>query len=128
MKTLTKSKSAAATATAEERRRERRARIALSARVRPSDPQGGDFEEICVTINASRGGLYFLTDRLDYKKGMRLFVNFPYTPQMGDFTSTFLAEIVRVERKSGGKIGVALHTLGGVNLKSIPDGKGLSRK
>jgi hypothetical protein len=125
-KTTTATRTAAATAA--ERRRERRARLTMPARVRPSDPKDGDFDEVCLTINASRGGLFFLSDRDDYEQGLRVFLTFPHSELPDPFSSNYLAEVVRVERKANGKLGVALRILTGVNLQPGSSFGGPSRK
>jgi hypothetical protein len=46
-------------------------------RVRPSDREVEHFEELPVSANVSKQGIYFHTNRSDYCKGMRLFITFP---------------------------------------------------
>src|ERR1700737_926604 len=58
------------------KRRSRRAKIAGPLRVRPSDPRDEHFEDLPVSVNASKEGIYFTTRRSSYYKGMRVFVTF----------------------------------------------------
>ena len=60
-----------------EKRRSRRAKIARTVRVRLSDPKDEHFEDLPVSINASREGVSFETRRSTYYPGMRVFVTFP---------------------------------------------------
>ena len=60
-----------------EQRRGRRAKLARTLRVRPSEPRDEHFEDLPLTVNASREGVYFTTRRETYYPGMRVFVTFP---------------------------------------------------
>ncbi len=62
-----------------EQRRSRRAKMAKLLRVRPSEPPEDHFEDLPISVNASREGIYFTTRRNSYYKGMRVFVTFPFT-------------------------------------------------
>ena len=57
-----------------EKRLSRRAKISRPLRVRPSDPDVEHFEELLVSVNVSKQGIYFHTRRTDYQEGMRLFI------------------------------------------------------
>ena len=46
-----------------EQRRSRRAKIAKPLRVRPSDPRDEHFEDLPISVNASKEGIYFTTRR-----------------------------------------------------------------
>jgi PilZ domain len=94
-----------------EQRRSRRAKIAKPLRVRPSDPRDEHFEDLPVSINASKEGIYFHTRRPNYYKGMRLFVTFPFTSSHDPMNCEYVAEVVRVENLPNGRFGIA------VNLK-----------
>jgi hypothetical protein len=76
-------------------------------RVRPSDPDNEHFEEILVTTNESKHGLYFHTNRSDYYKNMRLFVTFPFTAN-DPMRCEYLAEVVRVESLPNNRFGIAV--------------------
>ena len=44
-----------------EKRQSRRAKIARTVRVRPSEPRDEHFEDLPISINASKEGIYFKT-------------------------------------------------------------------
>lgn len=90
-------------------RRSRRAKIAKPLRVRPSEPRDDHFEDLPVSINASKEGIYFHTRKTNYYKGMRVFVTFPYTSAHDPMNCEYVAEVVRVESLANGRFGVALH-------------------
>ena len=48
-------------------------------RVRPSGPDDQHFEELLVSTNVSKHGIYFHAHRSDYYQNMRLFMTFPFT-------------------------------------------------
>jgi hypothetical protein len=91
-----------------ELRRNRRAKIAKPMRVRPSEPRDEHFEDLPVSVNASKDGIYFLSRRSNYYKGMRVFVTFPFTSNHDPMNCEYVAEVVRVEPLQNGKFGVAL--------------------
>lgn len=90
-------------------RRSRRAKIAKPLRVRPSEPRDDHFEDLPISINASKEGIYFHTRKSNYYKGMRVFVTFPYTSPHDPMNCEYVAEVVRVENLANGRYGVALH-------------------
>jgi hypothetical protein len=92
-----------------QQRRSRRAKIAKPLRVRPSEPRDDHFEDLPVSINASKEGIYFHTRRSNYYKGMRVFVTFPFTSAHDPMNCEYVAEVVRVEKLPNGRFGVALH-------------------
>jgi len=92
-----------------EQRRSRRAKIAKPLRVRPSDPRDEHFEDLPVSVNASKEGIYFHTRRSNYYKGMRVFVTFPFTSPHDPMNCEYVAEVVRVENLANKRFGVALH-------------------
>jgi hypothetical protein len=49
--------------------------------------------------------------RSEYYKGMRLFITFPFTFAQDPMACEYLAEVVRVERVSRERVGVAVHLL-----------------
>lgn len=99
-----------------EKRHSRRAKIAKPLRVRPSDPRDDHFEDMPVSANASREGIYFTTRRQGYYKGMRVFVTFPYASANDPANSEYMGEIIRVEELPNGKFGVAVHLKMSLNL------------
>jgi len=88
-----------------EQRRSRRAKISKPLRVRPSEPRDEHFEDVPVSVNASKEGIYFLTRRPNYYKGMRLFVTFPFASPHDPMNCEYMAEGVRVENLSHGRFG-----------------------
>lgn len=87
----------------------RRAKIAKPLRVRPSEPRDEHFEDLPVSINASKEGIYFHTRRASYYKGMRVFVTFPFSSAHDPMNCEYVAEVVRIEQLANGRLGVALH-------------------
>lgn len=101
-----------------DKRRSRRAKIAKPLRVRPSEPRDVHFEDLPVSINASKEGIFFQTRRDNYYKGMRVFVTFPFSSQHDPMNCEYVAEVVRVEQLPNNRFGVALHLLMTVNYSS----------
>jgi len=101
-----------------EKRRSRRVKIAKPLRVRPSEPRDEHFEDIPISVNASKEGIYFQTRRENYYKGMRVFVTFPFTSQHDPMNIEYVAEVVRVENLPNNRFGVALHLLMTVGFSS----------
>ena len=101
-----------------EKRRSRRAKIAKPLRVRPSEPRDEHFEDLPISINASKEGIYFHTRRSNYYKGMRVFVTFPFSSAHDPMNCEYVAEVVRVEPLPNARFGVALHLLMTVNYSS----------
>jgi PilZ domain len=91
-----------------ELRRARRAKISRQVRVRPSDPRDDHFEDLPVSANASKHGIYFVSRRSKYYKGMRVFVTFPFTSAHDPMNCEYLAEVVRVESLPKNRFGVAV--------------------
>lgn len=91
-----------------EKRRSRRAKITKPLRVRPSEPRDEHFEDLPISVNASKEGIYFQTRRSNYYKGMRLFVTFPFSSAHDPMNCEYVAEVVRVEKLANGRYGVAL--------------------
>jgi len=109
-----------------EKRRYRRAKIAKPLRVRPSDPRDEHFEDLPVSINASKEGIYFHTRRPNYYKGMRLFVTFPFASAHDPMNCEYVAEVVRVESLPNGRFGIAVHLKLTVNYGGAPGSIGPS--
>ena len=91
-----------------ELRRARRAKISRQVRVRPSDPRDDHFEDLPVSANASKHGIYFVSRLSNYYKGMRVFVTFPFTSAHDPMNCEYLAEVVRVESLPKNRFGVAV--------------------
>jgi hypothetical protein len=101
-----------------DKRRSRRAKIAKPLRVRPSEPRDEHFEDLPVSVNASKEGIYFQTRRESYYKGMRVFVTFPFSSHHDPMNCEYVAEVVRVESLPNNRFGVALHLLMTVNYSA----------
>jgi hypothetical protein len=101
-----------------EKRRNRRAKIAKPLRVRPSEPRDDHFEDLPVSVNASKDGIYFQTRRDDYYKGMRVFITFPFTSAHDPMNCEYVAEVVRIDKLPNNRFGVAVHLLMTVNYSS----------
>ena len=56
-----------------------RAKVGRKLRIRPSDLDIEHFEEVLVSTNVSKQGIYFQTRLDSYRVGMRLFVTYPFT-------------------------------------------------
>ncbi len=100
------------------KRRSRRAKIAKPLRVRPSEPRDEHFEDMPISVNASKEGIYFHSRRSNYYKGMRVFVTFPFTSAHDPMNCEYVAEVVRVETLPNGRFGVALHLVMTMNFNS----------
>ena len=108
-----------------EHRRSRRAKIAKPLRVRPSEPRDEHFEDLPISVNASKDGIYFHTRRPNYYKGMRVFVTFPFSSPHDPMNCEYIGEVVRVETLAHGLFGVALHLKLSMNYSSnAPGGAG----
>jgi hypothetical protein len=91
------------------KRSSRRAKIARPVRVRPSDPRDEHFEDVPVSVNASKDGIYFTSRRKSYYKGLRVFVTFAFSSPHDPMNCEYVADVVRVEELPNSKIGVAVH-------------------
>ena len=114
---------------ANERRSTRRCKITQLMRIRPSDPERDNFEDLRGSMSVSRTGVYFQTSEVAYELGMRLFVTMPYTQGAMSMSHEYLAEVVRVEPMSNGMIGIGfkyLMQMGSVSNHSY--GISVSRK
>ena len=101
-----------------ELRRGRRAKMARPMRVRPSEPRDDHFEDLPNSVNASKHGIYFVSKRSTYYKGMRVFVTFPYTSAHDPMNSEYLAEVVRIDILPNNKFGIAVDLKLTVNMSS----------
>ena len=99
-----------------QKRRSRRVKMSRPVRVRPSEPRDDHFEDLIVSVNASKEGIYFYTRRAGYYKGMRVFVTFPYTSGHDPMNCEYVAEVVRVEDLPNNKFGVAVDLKMSMNL------------
>jgi hypothetical protein len=94
-----------------ERRRNTRLKLAQVVRVRPSDPDLQDFDEILPTSNTTRESVYFASKNKFYRMGMRLFVTYPYSEAPGSINREFVAKVVRIDELGGGRRGIAVQIL-----------------
>jgi hypothetical protein len=99
-------------------RTNRRAKIARPVRVRPSEPRDDDFEDLPISVNTSKEGIYFATRLRSYYPGMRVFVTFPYSSPDDPMNREYVAQVLRVEPLENGKTGVAVHLKMGVNFNA----------
>jgi hypothetical protein len=110
-----------------DKRRSRRAKIAKPLRVRPSEPRDEHFEDLPISVNASKEGIYFHTRRSNYYKGMRVFVTFPFSSQHDPMNCEYVGEVVRVETLPNGRFGVALYLSMTLNYGAGPPPGSISR-
>jgi hypothetical protein len=94
-----------------DRRYVRRVRLRQPIKVRPASPKDGDFEDIRETENASKRGIYFLTEVTGYFVGMRVYVALPYSSSANPKSREYFGQIIRVERTTTEKRGVAVQFL-----------------
>jgi hypothetical protein len=92
-------------------RRSPRIKVAKPLRVRPSEARDGSFEDIPISVNASKQGIFFTTQRATYYPGMRVYVIFPYASPEDQKSAEYLAEVKRIENLPEGEFGVAVHLL-----------------
>jgi CheY-like chemotaxis protein len=99
---------AQATATQQaDRRRRKRAKITAQVQIRAiNSPE--PFEEVCKSVDVSRDGLLFTTNRAGYWKGQRLDVTFPYSNAAAALNQAQQADVVRVQEASGGQWSIAV--------------------
>jgi hypothetical protein len=94
-----------------EKRINPRAKLSRMLRVRPSEGDADPFEELPITTNVSKRGIYFHTNLQNYRVGMRLFVTYPFTFVNDPMKSEYLAEVVRVEQLADSRFGIAIRLL-----------------
>ena len=94
-----------------ERRGSRRCKITQLMRIRPSDPERPDFDDIRGTLSVSRSGVYFQSSEPAYEVGMRLFVSMPYSKEPAAMTREYLAEVVRRDPLPNGLFGIGFKIL-----------------
>jgi PilZ domain len=90
----------------QEHRASRRVKVSRPLLARPSDPKYK--EEVRVTLNTSRDGLYFRTRAKHYHVGMRVSVILGYVPN-DRCNSTSLGKVVRIDRLEDGSFGIAVY-------------------
>lgn len=93
---------------AAERRRRRRVKVSAAVRVRSTDPNAEPFTDVATTIDVSRDGILFQTERRDFSKGMSVGVTFPYSTAQGALNVEQPAQVVRTMELGDEKFGVAV--------------------
>jgi hypothetical protein len=112
-----------------ERRGSRRCKITQLMRIRPSDPEKENFDDMRGTISVSRSGVYFQTSETGYEIGMRLFVTMPYSHEAHAMSREYLAEVVRVDVLANSMTGVGFKILMEIGMQaSAYSSNSLSRK
>lgn len=101
-----------------ERRRSRRVQMKQPMRVRPSNPQDGNFEELGKTKDVSQDGIYFVTQRDSYVEGMRLYVTVPYHAPFSPQNYEYLGQVARVDNLGNDQKGIAVRFLSSNAKKS----------
>src|SRR5260370_7125187 len=104
----------------ENRRRNPRARISLPIRVRSADFVDNQVDEVLATINMSRGGLCFSSQRGSYHRGMKVLLTIPFRDFVADAGPDERAEVVRVEHLKDGRAGVAVRLLKSTEARAHP--------
>lgn len=89
-------------------REEHRAKITQPVRVHAQSRS--DETEVCRTLNVSKSGLYFLTARHHYFVGLHVHLVLGFRD--GDpILKEWVGEVLRVERLSDGRSGIAVRIL-----------------
>ena len=101
-----------------ERRGSRRCKITQLMRIRPSDPEKENFDDMRGTLSVSRSGVYFQTSETTYEIGMRLFVTMPYSHEAHAMNREYLAEVVRVDALPNGMTGVGFKILMEIGMQA----------
>ncbi|MBI2956609.1 MAG: PilZ domain-containing protein [Acidobacteria bacterium] len=99
-----------------ERRGHGRSPLRMPIRVRGEAP-GVTIDEFNKTENVARGGICFLS-RYPYFKGLKLVVTYPHSSAPGAINQDYPAEVVRVDEREGGRVGVAVKFLVSLGKKT----------
>ena len=91
-----------------ERRRRKRVKVSAQIRVRATDAKVDAFTEIATSVDVSRDGILFATDRRDFWKGMSVGVTFPFSSAPNALNAEEPAEVVRTLELPDNKLGVAI--------------------
>ena len=100
-----------------DKRRSRRIRIGQPLKIRASDPKDAGVEEVNITRNVSREGIYFVSPIRTYTEGMRLYVTVPHHNPRDLKDREYLGQVVRVDRLAEEQYGVAIQFLAEVKPK-----------
>ena len=69
------------------------------------------FQDAPISVNVSRGGLYFTTRRESYHEGMQLLLTFPFAGRDDPRNSDYLGRVARVEQLANGRFGIGVQLL-----------------
>ena len=94
-----------------DRRHVRRVKLRQPIKVRPASPKDGEFEDIKQSENASKRGIYFLTEVTRYFVGMRVYVTLPYSSSANPKSREYCGQVIRIEQTTAEKRGVAVQFL-----------------
>ena len=100
-----------------ERRGTRRCKITQLMRIRPSDPEHENFEDLRGSMSVSRSGVYFQTSEKGYEIGLRLFVTMPYSKEPAAISREYLAEVVRRDVLPTGMFGIGIKILMEIGIR-----------
>jgi len=89
-------------------RRNRRVEAASPIEVRQTEDPANEITDMCVTDNISREGLYFKSDHLSYRQGMRLTVSFLRHSDFFAPNASYAGQVLRVDRIEDDRLGVAV--------------------
>src|SRR5258707_13563115 len=95
----------------ENRRRNPRARTSLPIRVRSADFVDNQVDEVLATINMSRGGLCFTSQRSSYHRGMKVLLTIPFRDLVAYAGPEGRGEVVRGGQFKHGRAGGAVRLL-----------------
>ena len=91
-----------------ERRQARRENVSETVLICPCDSECA--EEVCMTLNVSRNGIYFATTRDHYFPGMNVIVTLSFRSD-DSIQEEYIGDVVRLERLAESKWGVAIRIL-----------------
>ncbi|MGA7223194.1 MAG: response regulator [Candidatus Acidiferrales bacterium] len=91
-----------------DRRRKRRAMISAPIRVRLARTEGNSSDEIATTVDVSRTGILFHSQRGTYTRGMEVAVVFPYSPSPAATHIEQTGRVVRINDLGDGTFDVAI--------------------
>jgi CheY-like chemotaxis protein len=91
-----------------DRRRKRRAMISAPIRVRLTHAEGNSSDEIATTVDVSRTGILFHSQRGTYNRGMEVAVVFPYSQSPAATHIEQTGRVVRINDLGDGTFDVAI--------------------
>lgn len=91
-----------------ERRRRQRAKITAQVHVRNGASSAEKQEEICMSVDVSRDGLLFTSERNTYQVGQSLKIIFPYSSAAASLSKAQEAQVVRATQLPDGRFGIAV--------------------